>query len=464
MSFFDPLQSEEAVPLVAASALGLLKDRLPNASVGRHYMADIAALFGEHLKNITWIDLQIPEGFGLLYDRETGVLQGDPLLPGEFELALCYKSPVEGTEEGGEAACCLIRLTVNPDPVSLWKNIPSDPEGLFAKPDSEAGFFSGVELMTLAASLRGRSHAHEGGYRDDDYAVNISASSEDNASAADGSEMDAVSTGKVAGRSAWSIFVVADGAGSARLSRRGSQLACTVAAGHLREQLQADNELDEVVEAMAGLPTDSETLEKVRCLAANIFTKASYEAFSAIYREAGDQAATLRDFATTFIGVLLRPCAGGWFFAAFSIGDGGAGIVVEPGSVEILTQADSGEHAGTTLFLTKADLFQKSESLLARTRVLFCESFRFMAVMTDGVSDPLFPSDAAFESPETWAVFEEELLPVVDFLSPQSGMEAHLLEWLNFRSPGNHDDRTLLLVVPCRPSDRTTTETEEVAS
>jgi len=453
--------------LVAASPLALLKDRLPNASVGRSYRADIAVLFGEHSQQVTGIHLQIPEGFGLVYDREAGVLQGDPLCAGEFELALSYQVACGRDEEGlaaMEAACCLIKLTVNPDPVSLWKNKPSDPDGLFAKPDSAAGFFSGVQLTTLAASLRGRSHAHEGGYRDDDYAVDVAASSGAPVSAAEETETGAESSARIAGHSPWSIFVVADGAGSAKLSRRGSQLACSVAAGHLRELLQAQNELEEVLAAMPGLRTDSETLEKVRCLAANLFTKSAYEAFSAIHREAGEQAATLRDFATTFIGVLARPCAGGWFFAAFSIGDGGAGIVVEPGRVEILTKADSGEHAGTTLFLTKADLFQKPESLLARTRVFFCESFRFMAVMTDGVSDPLFPSDAAFESPETWAAFEQGLLPAVDFLSPQSGMEAHLLEWLNFRSPGNHDDRTLLLVVPCRPGDVIQAETEEAQS
>jgi len=452
MSFSDPLPPPESVPPVTARVVPV-KERLPNASVGRPYKADVAALFGVHAPELAGLLLRLPDGFGLGFDPETSLLQGDPLCPGEFELSLEYTLTAAGEPLPPEPASCLVKLTVNPDPVSLWKNRPSDPDGPFAKTDSAASYWDNSRLRVLAASLRGRSHAHEGGYRDDDFSVELSVFQKNETAVRESEEPgianDTEKRGSMAeGACSWSVFLVADGAGSAKFSRRGAELACRVGAEQLREQLQGANELEDALGSLHSLPSEGETVETIRCAAANLFTKAAYQAFSAIHREAAVQGATLRDFATTFIAVVLRPLAEGWFFAAFSIGDGGAGLVLEPGHVEILTKADSGEHAGATLFLTKADLFQKPETLLARTRVSFCKSFRFLAVMTDGVSDPLFPSDAAFESAESWKGFEEKLLSEVEFLSPCEGMEERLLEWLHFRSPGNHDDRTLLLVVP----------------
>lgn len=54
----------------------------------------------------------------------------------------------------------------------------------------------------VAASKRGRSHAQDGKYRDDHFRIRADAA-----------------TG-------WHILVVADGAGSAELSREGSRIAC----------------------------------------------------------------------------------------------------------------------------------------------------------------------------------------------------------------------------------------------
>jgi serine/threonine protein phosphatase PrpC len=438
MSSSDPTTPEE-VPPASPPALPL-PERLPNASVGRPYRASLPALFAEHAPQIRSFTLEIPERFGLVLEPETGVLHGDPLQHGEFELALAYTLH-DALEAEPQPPPHRFKLTVNPNPASLWRNKPSDPNGLFAKPDSASACLLTERLTTFAASLRGRSHAHEGRYRDDDFALHACEQTQ------------------------WQIFIVADGAGSAKFSRRGSQLACQAALAELKEKLGSENELDEALTRVEGSVHEPETLEKLRCLAANIFTKAAYRAFSAIHKEATEHMATLRDFATTFIVVLARPCAGGWLLAAFSVGDGGAGVFVNADRVDLLTKADSGEHAGTTLFLTKSDLFQSPETLLARTKVVFSEQFRFLAIMTDGVSDPLFPSDAAFESAHYWSNFAERLAPVVDFSAPRPGMELAVLDWLHFPSPGNHDDRTLLLAVPCPIGTETVaSSSQEVSS
>ena len=116
--------------------------------------------------------------------------------------------------------------------------------------------------------------------------------------------------------------------------------------------------------------------------------------------------------------------------------------------VKLLTQPDSGEFAGQTVFLTTPKVFNDTDALLARTHAAFCDEFKFLAVMTDGITDPIFQSDAKFASAATWEDWRQQLSKILNFDKPESGMEQALLEYLHFPSPGNHDDRTLILAVP----------------
>ncbi len=242
-------------------------------------------------------------------------------------------------------------------------------------------------------------------------------------------------------------MIAADGAGSAKYSRRGSEIACRTAAAELETTLAGGNELDEAL-AKLGDSMGEEELEKLRKVACNLLVQPAYRALAAIQREAQEQQALLRDFSTTFILVVVKKLESKWFFASFAIGDGGAGVVCKEGEVRLLTRPDSGEFAGQTVFLTTPQIFTESDVLLSRTQAFFCDEFRFLAVMTDGITDPIFQNDAEFASGPSWGRFGERLSQVVSLTTPQPGMEQALLEWLNFPSPGNHDDRTLLLAVP----------------
>jgi hypothetical protein len=62
--------------------------------------------------------------------------------------------------------------------------------------------------------------------------------------------------------------------------------------------------------------------------------------------------------------------------------------------------------------------------------------------MTDGVSDPRFETDNGLRSDEKWTQLVNELSPL---LADAGQAPERLAEWLNFFSPGNHDDRTLVL-------------------
>ncbi len=93
-------------------------------------------------------------------------------------------------------------------------------------------------------------------------------------------------------------------------------------------------------------------------------------------------------------------------------------------------------------------VFSDPAAGLLRTRAKFCPSFKFLAVMSDGITDPIFQSDANLASSTEWEKWRQQLAQIVSLDAPAPGMEAALLDYLNFPSPGNHDDRTLLIAVP----------------
>ena len=121
---------------------------------------------------------------------------------------------------------------------------------------------------------------------------------------------------------------------------------------------------------------------------------------------------------------------------------------MEDGRAITLSAPDSGDFAGQTVFLTMQQVFADSEKLLARTQAQFCSDFKFLAAMSDGITDPIFQNDATFASDAGWEKFRLQLAAVIDLKALAPGMEDKLLDWLNFPSPGNHDDRTLLIAVP----------------
>jgi hypothetical protein len=73
-------------------------------------------------------------------------------------------------------------------------------------------------------------------------------------------------------------------------------------------------------------------------------------------------------------------------------------------------------------------------------------------LMTDGIYDPKFIVEANLEKIEKWRAFLEDLGGAnegnckVQFEKANEDSPNQLLEWMNFWSAGNHDDRTLAIV------------------
>ncbi len=405
----------------------VLSLRLPNAKAGMPYEASLIAL-GLSPGAASGLRLLDSYHSELKLNPEALTLTGLPPEAGEYTFIARYP---DETEKGPECSIELF-LTVNPDPKTLWKNLPSDRyhEGLYWKADAEQAVIktrSNPDYSLYAASQRGRSHAHVGSCRDDDFAIKELSEN-------------------------WLLMAVADGAGSAKYSRQGSKLACLEVAEVIDSRLKdADfsKSLDAHLEAYSLAQqdkTDFHPSKEIQDLFYGLLPQAALSARKRIEKAASEQALnepdlSARDYATTLQITLAKKFSNHWFFASFAIGDG-VNAVYTGEQVYLLNQADSGEYSGQTRFLTMGNVWSDASSLFQRLKYLLIPRFEFCLLMTDGVSDPKFESEEAMLKTENWHVLCQELKQVLN--TPDPGQE--LLNWLNFWSEGEHDDRSLVLL------------------
>jgi serine/threonine protein phosphatase PrpC len=386
---------------------------LKNARVGEFYDEPLPT----EIEGLSFAVIEDSGGSGLGFDAEAGRVMGIPTANGDFELR--FRGVLHGkrTEIIG-------KLAVIPDPRSLWVNKPSDRTAPFWKEDQAFDRREG-DLLCVGASKRGRSHAKDGGFRDDDFRLHA------------------------ASGSGWHVAVVADGAGSATYSRHGSKVAVnTVVNGlpHLLDEHLTPILERRVAEYRAGNP------EAKTCLTTCLYKSlamAAFEAVNAIEDEAKRRDEKPSLFATTLIICVAKKVSDAWFFAGFSVGDGGAAVFnVEDGTLTTLTLADSGDYAGQTRFLHRSE-FGTYEEISKRIRFDVRDQFTALVAMTDGITDPKLPTDAVFADPVHWMAFwKDDLAKAVEFSRSNDNLEKQLMEWLDFWSAGNHDDRTLAVLVP----------------
>lgn len=410
-----------ASPAPPASAPATLV-RTPNAMVGRVYTCEIQP--PEKLGKIAVSRLEVlsPPPAGLAFSEST--LLGKPETDGDFEFSVRLHF------SEAQSADLILALTINPDPRSLWKNQPSNENGEFWKKDRDTAFLENGPLHIIGASLRGRSHAHVGSCRDDDMAMSWFPETE------------------------WYSLTVADGAGSSKYSRRGSKIACDTVKEFFTDRFASPEcKLNSLVTTWASAPNDLAANTLLRNQLYDLFGKAAYAAYSAIEKEAAGLHAAIRDFHTTLITSLLHPLPDGkWFAATFSIGDGAAAIVGAPGGDPcLLTRPDGGEFAGQTVFLTMKEALASAEAIMGRIKFVLVPNFKALLLVTDGISDPRFDSDANLADPAAWDSLWDEILPVISPATTSEGAAVALLEWMDFHSPGHHDDRTTIIATHRQP-------------
>ncbi|RYD27367.1 MAG: hypothetical protein EOP86_24655, partial [Verrucomicrobiaceae bacterium] len=147
---FDP-ELSDAPPAVAAG-VAQPGDRLPNASCRKRYQVRLSDLWDGKGWPVLVEKVSLPPGTGLTFDAADGSLKGTPEVAGEYGLTVFWRRAGDPRDRLLERT---IRLTINPDPRSLWKNTPSDPGLMFAKADDESSALDTPELRWLGASRRG---------------------------------------------------------------------------------------------------------------------------------------------------------------------------------------------------------------------------------------------------------------------------------------------------------------------
>lgn len=407
--------------------------RFPNGTVKKEY----AVFFELPTDKISDIKLSGAEELGLNFSiDEDGKcsLTGKPASAGDFTLRLRYN-----TIEGEPSSELSIPVAFNPNPRDLWKNIPTDENIPYYKPDSDSAYIK-VEVDEagepkkdiVAASRRGRSHAQEGKARDDHFSLYH------------------------CDKSDWYIMAVADGAGSAKYSRKGSEVACKTVIDHCKELL-LDNPAFE--SSIREYESDRDNNEKRTTLTRNIIDiiyKGAMKAHEAVKKVAeANEEAKLKDFATTLMFAVCKKYEFGWFIASFWVGDGAMCLFdAENKTAKLLGTPDEGEFSGQTRFLTMPEIFRDPEVVAKRLRMAIVPDFTALFLMSDGISDPMFETDVNLRDYSKWEEFynrlktgfPEDEIGGVDLSDDNEEAKDQLLKWLDFWSPGNHDDRTIVIL------------------
>jgi len=353
------------------------------------------------------------------------VIRGIPSVAGDHDIILKYK--YKGWYEGCNVLERKFKFTVNPDPRSLWKDIPTDKNIKFYKEDYTCEYITvpentkGPQKDIVAASKRGRSHAHEGKARDDEFKLFHNS---DNG---------------------WYIIAVADGAGSAKYARKGSAVACDTSVEHCKQALSTPTELEDAIIALNQAEEGSSN-RTISTLIYNIVGGAAHKAHRAILDTAKANEDQPRDYSTTLLLAICKKFDFGWFVASFWVGDGAMCIYdKERQYIKLLGSPDGGEYAGQTRFLTMKEIFTP-ESIMSRLKYSIEEDFSALMLMTDGISDPFFETDVNLNRIEKWNKLWGDIKSEVDLTDDNSEAQYQLLKWLDFWSPGNHDDRTIAIL------------------
>ena len=405
---------------LAVSRYPKVEKRFPvNLTVGKDVRVPFSKVVGSAEGwNVKWRGL---EAVGITLDDEKTEFVCAPTVAGEHRIVADFSHPDRPHHPIFSDATL---ITINPDPDSLWKNIEPPADAPFQKTNTACERLDTPDARVFAASQRGRSHAHEGSFREDDYRVSYHEAS------------------------GWHLLVAADGAGSAKMSRRGSELACETSRNELTKWLEEG--AAKLEEAIVPLVKEGESGKIKQQLYLWLVT-AAHSSLKAIKEEAAsmDPPCPAKDFHTTLLICAAKKVDEGWVLVSFTIGDGGVGIRQGDGSPIAFCEPDSGEFSGQTVFLTVPDVFKDADKNMSRLHAAFVKDLGAVVLMTDGITDPRFPTEASLKDKACWDAFWSEVSGVAQF--EQAGAHERLLKWLSFKSAGNHDDRTVVFLLPALP-------------
>jgi hypothetical protein len=390
---------------------------LPNAKVNEEYFAELP-LSSIGLDNIHIVSIEKLETCGLSYNNEKIAITGNPNLSGEHSFVLNYRlTPDDQTKPVLQR---LVNIYINPDPRTLWTEHEPDANSPFPKAHIAKSELECFGKRVSGASKRGRSHAKDAKFRDDHFEFHHDAKTD------------------------WLAITVSDGAGSAKLSREGSKIMCQTVIAELFHDSNKEkfNEIDKYIsEVGISEKTEHEIKSKFYFLIGNALVKG--------YKEIEESAklinATVKDYSCTFLLALIKKINDKWCVVGYWVGDGGIGIYLENNDPIILGNPDSGEFSGQTRFVTMPEMLKSAEEIFNRIHVVSLTEFKGIWLMTDGISDAWFHTDANLFKKSYWDDIWNDLKSKHSSEDQDKVDSNVLLEWLDFWVKGEYDDRTLVI-------------------
>ena len=313
-------------------------------------------------------------------------------------------------------------LVIVADPKDLWEINEPATDLLFPKEHEfykTTKFNNNQDYKIIAASRRGRSHEHNGSFRDDHFEYKIL-------------EHDP----------SLILLSVADGAGSAKYSREGSRLAAEQSINFLSHKLVAIQAFQDLEKYIFDEPHTSEInksiVENWNTAAIQLFREATDHAMEKIRQKVENTQSSFRDFATTLQIVIVKHVQDKRFISSFWVGDGAVAVYNQE-KIRLLGQTDGGDYVGQTVFLSP-----NLEPFHQYVSITIASAQDWLFLMSDGISDPYFETDSELSSLDNWTQFYNEYKEVLN--SDIDGSD--LNEKIHFFKKGHHDDRTLLVLLP----------------
>lgn len=394
---------------------------VPNPTCYKNYYYSLAELIGQD----EVVSIVVSDDSGdLVYDKSAKALVGKPLDARDYWLEIELGSRV-----------LRINCHINYNSRLLWNDIPSDQ---IVKSDKDYNAILTPSLEMVAVSHRGRPHANIGAYRDDDFYI-----------------------GKVG---KFTLSIVADGAGSSPRSSTGSKVFCREAGAHFAKLVEAkQEELLVMLNDMQHHPENSRRDQKFMSTFYEIFPATALYGRKVLTKMAEDNQIPLRHYHTTALfSMTVEIAQDSYFCAVFQIGDG-VTMALTSQQFEQLGEGDSGDHPSETRFVTSNGVFDDAKALLNRIRFFFCKEKPTVISMTDGVSESYFllpvgtlASDTLniendiklnsypqLDNFDLWKQFLSEVKDAHGSLKPA----AEICDWLNYYIDGEHDDRTVSIVM-----------------
>jgi len=362
----DPRIESDIEDLFSTSTI--LKETLvlPNALIGKNYRYyfDFQA---QGLEDVKEYELQGLEDAGLEWDTDSSTIYGIPHTEGEFDCFIKYKL-FHHSEKHHYQYKKMILSVLAPENQKIYKNIPSDEDEKYWKPDEIKTLILEGEKQIFAASRRGILHADEGEIRSDDFGVFYDKNTK------------------------WYIMTLASGAESAKFGRKGAQIAAKSGLSFLANKIRDEYEhISEIIIDFIQHPTETEELGE---LLYGLLGGAVLEVWRLIEEEANDSQENSNEYAASLSLLIMKRTHRGWAIASLGMGENTL-LLIQSNEMKILHNLNHYE---------REDILQVEilKNLHKRLKFHLVADFESVLLFSGGVKSHFFKHDFQQETPEKY--------------------------------------------------------------